>query len=140
MDRTTEVALIESVAKIANALDEERNSQVPLHKAKIPTPFNPTGARNRPKLARPVWFNGAPLNPVFLTNEEIDLCNQLKAGRYNGRQWQVIERTEDPDKPLEIRVQDASVEARMELYKHAPSFAALCKSMIAEHESEKVAS
>jgi hypothetical protein len=139
MDNKTEATLVESIAKIASALNDERTTQIPFHKAKIPTPFNPSGDRNRPKLTRPVWFNGALINPVFLTNEEIELCNQLKPGRYHGRQWQVIERTNDPDRPLEIRVQDASVEDRMSLYKDAPSFAALCKAMIAEQGTIAVA-
>jgi hypothetical protein len=132
MDRSQELALIESIAKIANTMDEDRIAQVPVHKAKIRTAFNPTGEKTRPRLKRPVWFNGAPINPVFLTNEEIELCNQLTPGRYNERQWAVIEHTDNPDKPIEVRVQDAAVEDRMTLYKNAPSFAALCKAILDE--------
>jgi hypothetical protein len=122
-------AVADAVAK-ANAavrpVEHFRSSKV--------SAYNPTGGV-RPKLTRNIVFCSAEEREEKLTNEEIELYNQIKPGRYNKRKWEVIERASDnPSDPslLEIRIPVSDINARMEL--PGEGLKAILRQMIAEHD------
>lgn len=106
-------AVTQAVAKLR---DKERPVEH-FQSSKV-SAFNPTGQK-RPKLTRRVVFCSAEEREETLTNEEIELYNQVVPGRYNKRKWEVIERESDtPDdlNLLEIRIPNINdVNVRMEL-------------------------
>lgn len=87
--------LLESIASMAKSQQEFNEGgpirQIPISKTKIQTPWHPTGEKKRPRLRRVTWLNGYRLREIMLSDKEITLLNQLRAGRYNGNRWTVIE-------------------------------------------------
>lgn len=59
-----------------------------VHEVVLNTPFW-DGVSPRSVLTRTFYQNGAPVNDHVLTNEEIDLINQLKPGLYHKKKWRV---------------------------------------------------
>lgn len=58
------------------------------HEVVLNTPFW-DGKSPRSELKRPFYQNGSLINDHVLTNEEIELINQLKPGLYNKKRWEV---------------------------------------------------
>jgi hypothetical protein len=67
---------------------------------------NPTGRTDRPKLRRETYFCGAAQTETQLSDQEIELFNQIAVpGRYHNRRWEVtIRDAGGSDEVLEIRV------------------------------------
>jgi hypothetical protein len=100
--------------KMLENMDNGRVQQVPLAKARIITPWNPTGKKNheRLRLTRNTYQNGARVVAERLTEEEIAAFNKLKPGRYGvDRKLVVIKRN---DGSIELRYPNRSIEERME--------------------------
>lgn len=98
--------------------------------------YNPSGGV-RPAMRCPVVFCGAPQDPAVLTNEEIELLNQVVAGRYNKGKWQVIVRDDGmgvEQEHKEIRLPVSTLEQRMEL---PHSMVAILKQILAEAAERK---
>lgn len=74
--------------------------QIPAHKAKFRTPWNPDGSKKRPTLKDVTWLNGYRLREVMMSAEEIEKLNSLKPGRYNDNRWTVLRkpRSNEDDK------------------------------------------
>jgi hypothetical protein len=109
--------------------------KTPLHQVKVVTPWDPTGVRKQPakRLKAPAVFqNGARLNPIMLSNEEMDLINQLKPGRYAKRRIEVVRRR---DKSIDIRYPNRTIEQRLELKGVARNLTELLKVILIEQEA-----
>jgi len=128
--------LIESIAKIANTLADGPTRQIPLAKYKPVTPWNPTGEKNRPKLKRTVFMGGSRLRESFLSSEEIELLNQIKPGKYNGRRWTIVETDGDTEGgTITILVPNKTPEDRVRLKGEVRDLTELCKKIIAEQNA-----
>lgn len=126
-------ALIKGVTDIAES-NKVKFEKIPVHLAKFPTPWNPSGERRTVRLTAPNLFqNGARLNPVMLNEEEITLANQLKPGLYNHKKWQVVKRR---DGSMDVRYPNAALEDRFEIKGQAGNFAGILKMIITEQESQ----
>src|SRR5690606_13275297 len=80
--------LAELTGAIKALADQGRRKQVPVHQYTPQTPWNPSGTKRRVKLKHPAVFqNGARLNPMMLSDEEIELLNRLRPGVYNRKKW-----------------------------------------------------
>lgn len=93
--------------------------------------FNPTGGP-RPKLKCPTVFCGSHQDETALTNEEIELFNQVEPGRYHSGKWQCIVRDDgmgETQEYKEIRIPIATIDDRMTL---PPSLVAILREMLAE--------
>lgn len=106
---------------------------VPYHLIKHDTPWNPEGKKNRTKLRRPTFISGYPVNPILHSEQEIELLNQLKPGRYNDRKWEVA-RFEDGS--IDIRYPNKTIPQRMEMAIIAPTLSALCTLIITERAKQ----
>jgi len=106
--------------KIATALERlaERQDagpipQIPITKAIHKTATNPTGGP-RPVLKRAFYQNGNPVRPVNLTNREIELINQLKAGAYHNSRWYVtVENVGDGQQRVHVQVPNKAQEDKL---------------------------
>ena len=97
-DTKQERTLAKVLEGLAAAQEDGPIRQVRQHAAKYRTAGNPTGGP-RPAMARDYRMQGSQLRPAMLSNEEIDLLNKLKPGRYNGGKWIVTEEVGGADKP-----------------------------------------
>jgi hypothetical protein len=146
--KAQEVNLDALVTSIAKAVSESTAKAVADAESKVRTiedqrpslksALNPTGSANRPKLARPVIFCGAPQREKQLSNTEIELFNQIKPGRYNNRKWEVIEQVaENDERTIEIRIPVKEVQDRIELAMTAPDLTSILKLIIAEQGAKQ---
>lgn len=113
------LALSQTMTRLVDGMDNSRVQQIPISKARIPTPWNPEGKKNheRAKLTRNTYQNGARVVAERLTEEEIRAFNKLKPGRYGkDRKWVVVKRADDS---IELRYPNKTIEERMELGKVA---------------------
>lgn len=137
MERKDESALLESIHKIAESLDNGPIKQVPIAKYAAQTPWNPTGDKRRPTLRRTVYMSGSRLREQLLSNEEIRLLNQIKPGKYNDRRWLVIE-TDGGDAEggaITILIPNRTPEDRVRLKGEAHSLTALLTKIIEEQQA-----
>lgn len=77
--------MVTALEGLARKNESVPTPQIPISKAKFTSPWNPTGARNRAKLARPTYINGRKINQIWHSDEEIQKFNKLKPGHYLGR-------------------------------------------------------
>jgi hypothetical protein len=89
--------------------------------AKYCTPWNPTGRKDMPKLKRRVFQNGHPISDVRMTEQEINLINTLKHGRYHNRQWLVVERDEGGSTAMHIYWPNKTESDRIQMARIAPN-------------------
>ena len=118
-DSAAILGLTQTMNRMVESMDANRVQQVPLAKARIPTPWNPEGKKNheRPRLTRTTYQNGGRVVAERLTEDEIKAFNKLKPGRYGpGRAWVVVKRADDS---IELRYPNKTIEERMELGKFA---------------------
>lgn len=87
----TNETIAAAIAKIAEASENGPIRQIPASKALFKTPWNPTGKKRgkRIRLSRATYLNGHRLREMMMSEDEINLCNSVKAGLYNGRRWTV---------------------------------------------------
>jgi len=125
--------------RLTEQADRGAVKQIPLAKAKIRTPWNPTGDRMRPKLQRITRMNGFRLTETKLTNNAIRLFNQLRAGKYNQGRWVVMEST-DPaagnSGAVDLYVQNKSFADRIQLKGDAPTIDVLLWKIVKEQGDE----
>ncbi len=113
---------------------------MPLSKAIIRTPWNPTGAKKRPNLARPTYLSGARLKEITLSTEEITLLNQLKPGKYHGKKWVVVERDGDKDgSAIDVLVPNRTPEQKLEHQAAVKDLADMLRQIVAEQERGSLA-
>lgn len=104
-------------AATVTAAREARAEERPIEHARPSktSAFNPTGGK-RPVLTRQTVFCGAEQEQNALTNEEIELFNRLKPGRYNKARWQVIVRDDGMNEThVEVKIPISTTDQRMEL-------------------------
>ncbi len=98
------------------------------------TPFNPEGKRNRIGFKRQTYMHGILLNPMLHTEEEIDLFNQLKPGRYIDRKVEVqLTRSGE----LNLQWAGSKIDARMAIYTQFPEIKVMLKQIIAERAEKE---
>lgn len=125
--------LVGAVKSLAEA-QQSTFKKIPVHLAKARTPWNPSGERRTVKLKpTAVYQNGARLNPVMLSDEEITLLNQVKPGRYNKNKWEVVRRR---DKSIDIRFANKSIEQRMEMKGEAVTLTGMLQKILIEQEAQ----
>jgi hypothetical protein len=111
--------------------------QISLAAYRAKTPFNPTGDRTRPKLTRRTFQNGARLREHFLTNEEIDLLNKIKAGEYGSTvRVRVIETNDDGANPtVEIQYRNKTTDDRMAFKGEFHTFGDLLRAIVKQQKT-----
>lgn len=87
------------VADLANAFALALQSVKPVEKKnaanRVPkTPFTPKNGEAKLKLKRKMHQHGIPLDPDLLTNDQIELMNKLKPGRFIDN-WVLVTRRKD---------------------------------------------
>lgn len=107
---------VKELAQAIKAAVEETApiKQVHISRYSAVTPFNPTGKKVRTKLNCNFTQNGARVNIARLTDEELELINKLKPGRFFERRVEVVERIENGERDIDIRYNNATNEQRME--------------------------
>jgi hypothetical protein len=130
---------IVDVKELAQAIKEAVEETAPIKQVHISryrakTPFNPTGAKRaqRPKLNCTFFQNGDKPNPTRLFDEEIELINGLKPGRYINRVVEVVEKIEGGERAVEIRYSNKTPEQRFENKNHFRSLLELLRLIHAE--------
>lgn len=123
--------LLGSVKSLAESTAAKR--KIGIAEASKVTPWNPDGGPKKRLKVTAFYMNGARVNPVMLTNEEIDLINQLKPGAFNKKKWVVRKRR---DKSIELQYPNKSVEHRIELRGEAGNLAGMLKKILTEHEAQ----
>jgi hypothetical protein len=139
----TQAATVAALGKVAEVLegltrkaDAGPVQQIPIAKAKFVTPWHPTGERRRPKLARPTFLNQHRLREMLMSNEEIELCNQLKPGFYQNRRWRVV--TTDADggvASMSIYLPNKTEADRLEMKTKARDLADALRMIVAEQNA-----
>jgi hypothetical protein len=125
--------LIGSMKDLAESTRKER--KISVAEASKATPWNPSGKPRTVKLKPPaVYQNGARLNPVMLSDEEVTLLNQLKPGVFNHKKWVVRKRR---DKSLDIQYPNKTIEARMELKGEAGNLSGMLRKILTEYEAQQ---
>lgn len=94
--------------------------------------WNETEGKARPVLKHRTFFCGSPQDPRQLKDEEIELYNQLKPGRYHSRKWEVIQRQDGDESLLEVRLPIASKD---DLYELPNSLVAILSEIVKEQEA-----
>jgi len=105
---------IHALAKGQEALANSQVRKIPYANHKPRSSFNPTGKKKR-KLSRKCYQNSYMMNINLLHDREIELLNQLKAGKYlNGL---VTVRVEDKGEESSVNIiyRNKSVDERMAL-------------------------
>jgi hypothetical protein len=83
-------AMVQAFSKfLEGQADSGPIRQIHISKAKIKTPWNPTGRPYRVRLDRNTYMNGHQMREAMMTEEEISLFNQLKGGLYHNKRWMV---------------------------------------------------
>jgi len=133
---------IVDVSELAQAIKAAVEETAPIKQVHISryvakTAFNPTGAKKRPKLNCTFLQNGyePPTDKMF--DEEIELVNQLRPGRYLDRKVEVIERIEGNERSIELRYSNGTVEQRMEMKNIARSLREMLRLIVSEQKPEK---
>jgi len=123
--------LLEGVREIA--AEGKAGKQVKFHEAKFQTPWNPTGEARKAFLKFPhLYQNGARCEPELMTDEEIQLANQLKPGKFLGGKWEVQRKR---DKSLNILYPNGTIAQRFDMAREAGSLANMLKKILVEQEA-----
>lgn len=101
-----------SVSTLAEALKEAIDVSRPQKKnvftRKKNTPWTPKDGSPKLKLKRKMYHHGVPVNEKFSSNEEIDLLNKVRPGKYCDN-WITISRRNDKgvniDYPVRTKAQ-----------------------------------
>lgn len=129
----TDNALVEALARLVSASEDGPIKQVSIAKATYRTPWYTKGPNDtRPKFARKTRINGFLLRERTHSNEEIQLCNQLKPGKYNNRRWFVTLTEGDEGTALDIYLPNKTQSDRLVLAQTAPDLVQALKLMINE--------
>lgn len=116
---------------IVQAMQEAKGVQkVPYGKQVDRSAFNPTGKKR--SLSRPMFVNGFQLYERTLSDEEIGLLEKVKSGQYINKLVEVKEIEHGGVMQLHIFKRDGTINDRMVLAGHAPTFAILLQKLIAE--------
>jgi hypothetical protein len=87
----------------------------------------------RTTLTHQVSLNGGRLRERYLKDEEIELLNQLRPGKYLDGKVTVVERNGvGSGGAIDIVYSNASQEQRINFYMAAPSLTVLCQKILAE--------
>lgn len=133
------LAATDALTAASARLESQAPVKVPMHLAIIRSPWNPEGKKgDRKRLKRPTFQNGTPLSEKTLTEEEIDLFNQLRAGRYGpDRKYVVIVRPSD--RAVTLRYNNKTVEDRMAILTESKGegITGLLKMIVAEAADRK---
>jgi hypothetical protein len=139
-ENTSESQLIAVLDRLTRIQEGQPLPQLSVTQAKYITPWNPTGAKDRPKLRRAVYQNGQPLSEGRLSAEEITLLNTLKNGRYAKRKWLVMEKDEDGANTMHFYTPNKTEAERMDLARTAPGgLVDILRQMHQEMKTPKVA-
>ncbi len=109
-----ESELVSAARALHDVADALKPARTPAHLVKIRTPWNPEGksASERPKLRRPTMQNGAPVREFQSSDEEIELWNKLRPGRFGpNRKYVVVVRPSD--RAVDLRYVNKTIEDRM---------------------------
>lgn len=133
--------LLSILEKLSEKEDQGPIKQIPLPKAALRTPWNPSGRRiGRPKLTRDTYMQGSKLREINMSDEEIELFNQIKAGRYLEGKVVVTEKHADKGKDeVELRMANKTIEDRIIQAQMAPDAVTLLKKILSEYESQHAA-
>lgn len=109
---TPEVVPNVAVADLINALVQAINITKPVEKKtainrKPGSPWDPKDGTRKLKLKRKMYQHGIPFDEAIISNEEIDLCNKVKPGRYFG-DWVKVYRRKDHGIDIDYPVRTAS--------------------------------
>lgn len=110
--QTIPVATNISAADLANAFIEAINRTKPVEKKTYSTrkpgsPWDPKDGSKKPKLKKSMFQHGIPIDPDFLTSEEIHLLNALKPGRYLS-EWVKVYKRKDQGIDIDYPIKTAS--------------------------------
>lgn len=122
----------ESMERIVSR--QEATRQLSINEVLPNSPWNPEGKRVRAKFSRPTFLHGIDLNSLTLFEEEIELFNQLKPGRYIDRK---VEVRLTQDGSIDLSWPGAKNDARIEMYSRFPTLASLLKAVIAERKAKE---
>lgn len=90
------VSVAGALASVVGRLEAQQPHKVPQHMALIKTPWNPSGNKDRVRLRRNTFQNGAQVVSERVSDEEITLFNKLKPGRFGtARRYVVIMKPSD---------------------------------------------
>lgn len=131
--------LARAIEMLAEKQDAGPVKQIPLPKAKIRTPWNPTGkkARDRAKFERQSYMNGHRLREGMHHEREIELFNQIRHGRYLNGKVTVLEISggaEGSDR-VDLYVKNKTIQDRLEMASFAPSLEILLTNILAEQSA-----
>jgi hypothetical protein len=131
-----EDVLTDAVAQLARIAEMTAANTKP---RKMTTHEYMQSVENRSKLTRTVYMGGAKLRESSLSNAEVVLLNKLRAGKYNGGRWTVLERNKGGSDggAIDIFVPNATQEDRVRMAMEAPTLTALCTKIIEEFEANK---
>lgn len=141
--RTTDERLVaamelmaQSNAMLAAKQDQGAIQQIPLPKSELRTPWYKGPRQGRPKFARNTFMNGNMLREIMHSNEEINLFNRVKAGRYCSGQVTVTEKfsSEGRDE-VEIVVANKTRSDQIALAQLAPSSTVLLNNILKEQDA-----
>jgi hypothetical protein len=104
-----------AVVAIAESIDAGPLKQIPRHKMKDVTPWNPEGKKRRLKLTRIFTQNDYRCPENRMTEAEIELVNKLKPGKYYGGKWIVTETDAGGVKTINLYVPNKSREDQFEI-------------------------
>jgi hypothetical protein len=124
------------VAQAVKQMLEQQNAtrQIPYNEIKPTSPWNPEGKRNRAKFVRETFQHGRWVNPMMVSEETIQLFNQLKPGRYLNRKVEVIR---SQDGAINITWSNAKIEQRVEFYRNYPTIDHVLRAVIAERAEKE---
>lgn len=120
-----------SISKNLSAQEERREAtrQLGVHEVDPVSPWNPEGKRVRKTFRRNTFMHGIALNPNTHTEEDIELFNKLKPGRYLGRR---VEVQRDAQGGINLTWAGKALDQRMQMYSEFPTTNAMLKAIVAE--------
>jgi len=140
IDQPVELAPTQDASKeLISALVQAINLTRPVEKKtavsrKPGSPWDPKDGSKKLKLKRKMYQHSILIDPDFHTNEEIDLMNKLKIGRFCDG-WVKVYRRKDHGIDIDYPVKTAS--QRIKLFKYANSFKSLLERCIEEAANPK---
>lgn len=119
--RVTDEALKQALVTIAASQEHAPIRQIPLAKARIRTPWNPTGDKKIPKLSRVTRLNGFRLKESRLKNDEIRAFNKLKPGKYHRGKWLVIASNDEEGAAIDVYFPNKTAAHRIDFRSTCPN-------------------
>jgi len=86
------------------------------------------------KLKQPFYQNGVMVRVDQLTDEQVELVNQLKPGRFNNRKWEIVRRR---DRSIDFRYPNKTIEQRMQNASQAKDLTGMLQMILTEAETQK---